>query len=78
MVLEEWGLSPDQVIVVGDTLNTDIAGAHSAGMRGVWIDRGRVNPWSKNDEHRDHIVPDATIQQLADLPALLAGGFTPG
>lgn len=73
MVLEDWGLSPDQVIVVGDTLNADIAGAHSAGMRGVWIDRGRVNPWSKNEEHRDHIVPDATIQQLAELPTLLVG-----
>ena len=56
--------------MVGDTLNADVLGAHTVGMRGVWVDRGPTNPWSNNKESK-HIVPDATIQQLAELPALL-------
>ena len=58
--------------MVGDTLNADVLGAHNVGMRGVWIDRGLVNPWSRNDESVGLIVPDATIKQLAELPDLLS------
>jgi putative hydrolase of the HAD superfamily len=72
MVLDEWQLPPGQVVMVGDTLNADVLGAHHAGMRGVWIDRGLTNPWSRNHENQDHITPDATIRQLAELPAVLA------
>jgi HAD superfamily hydrolase (TIGR01662 family) len=71
MVLEQWRLPPDQVIMVGDTLNADVLGAHNADMHGVWIDRGLVNPWSNNEKSKTHIVPDATIQQLAELLDLL-------
>ena len=75
MVLEQWGLSPQQVVMVGDTLDADVLGAHIVGMHGVWVDRGPVNPWSHNEESKGHIVPDATIQQLAQLPDLMAGAF---
>jgi putative hydrolase of the HAD superfamily len=71
MVLEKWALSPQQVVMVGDTLDADVLGAQRSGMRGIWIDRGTVNPWSKNEESIGHIVPDATIQNLAELPSLL-------
>lgn len=71
MVLEDWELSPDEVIMVGDTLDADVLGAHNAGLRGVWVDRGPVNPWSNNEANKAHITPDATIQQLAELPDLL-------
>jgi HAD superfamily hydrolase (TIGR01662 family) len=73
MVLDDWGLASDEVIMVGDTLNADVLGAHNAGMRGVWVDRGSTNPWSNNEQSRDHIIPDATVQQLAELPDLLSG-----
>jgi HAD superfamily phosphatase (TIGR01668 family) len=71
-VLEHWELPPQQVVMVGDTLDADVLGAQNVGMRGVWIDRGPVNPWSNNEESRAYIAPDATIQQLAELPDLLA------
>ena len=58
------GLSPAEVIMVGDTLNADVLGAHNAGMRGVWIDRGPVSPWSNNEASKAHIQPDATLQRL--------------
>lgn len=70
-VLGDWEMLPDQVIMVGDTLDADVLGAHNVGMRGVWIDRGPVNPWSRNQDSIDDIVPDATIKQLGELPGLL-------
>jgi putative hydrolase of the HAD superfamily len=72
MLLCEWQLSPGETVMVGDTLNADVLGAHNVGMRGVWIDRGAVNPWSENEENRA-IVPDAIIQRLGQLPPLLDG-----
>lgn len=77
-LLDDWGMSPAQVIMVGDTLNADVLGAHNAGMRGIWIDRGLVNPWSNNEESREHITPDATVEQLAELPELLRDGMGDG
>jgi putative hydrolase of the HAD superfamily len=74
MLLDDWGLLPGEVIMVGDTLNADVLGAHNVGMRGVWVDRGRTNPWS-NNEGSKHIVPDATIKELAELPGLLDGDW---
>ncbi len=71
MVLDQWDMSPAQAVMVGDTLNADVLGAHHAGMRGVWIDRGLTNPWSRNQESQNHIVPDATLHHLAELPAVL-------
>jgi 2-haloacid dehalogenase len=45
----------------------DVAGARSAGLRVVWINR-----FSQHME-RLGCVPDAELQSLADLPALLTG-----
>lgn len=75
MLLDEWEMPPPEVIMVGDTLNADVLGAHNAGMCAVWIDRGPVNPWSNNEEAVDHIRPDATIRQLGGLLDLLRDGW---
>jgi putative hydrolase of the HAD superfamily len=75
LVLQEWGMRPKEVIMVGDTLNADILGAQNAGMRGVWIDRRSGSPWSNNEESKDRITPDATIEQLSELPELLDGDW---
>ncbi len=72
IVLDQWGLSPEAVVMVGDTLNADVLGAQNLGMRGIWIDRGETNPWSQNEASKATITPDATIHRLAELPQLLA------
>jgi len=69
MVLEEWRLGPDEVVMVGDTLEADIQGARLAGMRGV-LALMDENP--ENEEFCHSIIPDAAIQHLAELPPLLA------
>jgi len=58
--LAALGLAADEVLHVGDSLTADVAGAHAAGIRAVWVNRhGRAAP-------RD--VPIAyQITNLADL-----------
>ncbi|MEA3345157.1 MAG: HAD family hydrolase [Chloroflexota bacterium] len=68
LVLEEWGLEPGEVVMVGNTLEADILGAQLTGMRSI-LALMDENP--ANDEVRDRIIPDATIEALAQLPPLL-------
>jgi putative hydrolase of the HAD superfamily len=77
LVLDQWGLTPDEVVMVGDTLDADVLGAHNVGMWGIWVDRGLVNPWSENEESRGKVLPNATIQRLDELPGLLEEGWGP-
>jgi len=70
IALRHWGFSPQEVAMVGDTLEADVLGGKNAGLYTIWITR-RVSP-SANPAKQDHIKPDATIQSLAELPALLA------
>ena len=65
--LECMDLPPEQVVFVGDFLRYDIAGAHAAGMKGIWK---RVA--GRPEEADDHtIVPEATITSIGELPEVL-------
>jgi putative hydrolase of the HAD superfamily len=76
MVLNEWGLLPEQAIMVGDTLEADILGAQLAGMRSVLVTM-RENP--RNTEHLD-VQPDAQVDSLSLLPQVIValGSQGPG
>lgn len=67
--LECWGLPPEQVAMVGDTLEADILGANQAGIFSIWITR-RVD-MAEAESIRAHIHPDAEIGSLAELLDLL-------
>ena len=58
-----------ETVMVGDTLEADILGAHNAGIRGIWISRRKDR--SKPIEN-PKCVPDAEIQSLLELPHLLS------
>ena len=72
--LDAWKLSPDSVVMVGDTLEADIRGAQQAGMRGVWL-RSRQDARQEGDavpsSSESPAVPDAAIEQLGQLPDCL-------
>lgn len=70
LVLSRWDLPPESVVVVGDTLNADILGAHNAGMRGILI---TADESPSNGEYRETVIPDATITALSELPGLIEG-----
>jgi FMN phosphatase YigB (HAD superfamily) len=62
------GVEPAQCLVVGDSLEADIAGARAAGMRSVWVDRDG-SP-SQGEER----APDLTVRDLRPvLTTVLAG-----
>ena len=58
------GFEPEECLMVGDSLTSDILGGKNAGLRTVW-----VNPHHKTAP--EHLKPDYEIERLADLPALL-------
>ena len=58
------GFDPNECLMVGDSLTSDILGGKRAGLRTVW-----VNPHHKTAP--EDLKPDYEIEYLADLPALL-------
>ncbi|HEX8222085.1 MAG TPA: HAD-IA family hydrolase [Chloroflexia bacterium] len=66
--LDCLGLEPGETAFVGDFRRYDIAGAHAAGMKGIWK---RIE--GRPDEVDDPgIVPDATITTIGELPEALS------
>ncbi len=67
--LDQWGIGPNEAVMVGDMLGADVLGAKNAGLRSVWatMQAGR----SANEAHLDTLVPDATIASLSELMPLL-------
>jgi HAD superfamily hydrolase (TIGR01458 family) len=68
--LAELGAKPEDAVMVGDDVESDVGGAKAAGLRGVLVRTGKF---------RDETLaaadpkPDAVIDSIADLPELLAG-----
>lgn len=62
MGVEALDLPPQQVVVVGDSLEKDILPAQEAGCQTVWL---RGQGWT--DEEPDSIAADAVISDLAEL-----------
>ena len=66
VVERELGLGPEVCVLVGDHPVNDVAGAHGAGWRSVWLDRdGAVS--FPDDGPR----PDAVVATLTELPEVL-------
>ncbi|MDB5083164.1 MAG: phosphatase-like protein, partial [Bacilli bacterium] len=57
-------LRPDEAVMVGDKLTTDILGANRAGIRSIWINRHEMM-------RSDEIVPDYEISNLRELVGIL-------
>jgi HAD superfamily hydrolase (TIGR01458 family) len=65
----ELGVPSDQIAVVGDDLESDVAGARQSGMLGVAVRTGKYRP---QDEDRAQAAADVVLDSLADLPSGLA------
>lgn len=63
--VERAGVSPHEVLHVGDHPEIDVAGAQDAGLHAVWVNRN-------GDAWPDHLrEPDAEIRTVAELLPLL-------
>jgi putative hydrolase of the HAD superfamily len=58
-------LPASEAVMVGDTPETDVRGAHRAGLRAVWLNRGHRD-WPGNLAR-----PDAVIEDLGQLLRVL-------
>ena len=64
-ILNDLGLPPEQVVMVGDHYQADVLSPTAAGLRAVWFNR--LSDEQRRDEHI------RTIHALEELPAVLAG-----
>jgi len=62
------GVRASETAVVGDDLESDVGGGQAVGMKGVLVRTGKFRP---EDLERSAIRPDAALDSLARLPALL-------
>lgn len=65
--LRSMGVRPEEAIMVGDDIESDIAGAQAAGIRAVLVRTGKFRP----ADLEGAIFPDAVIDSIAELPELL-------
>jgi FMN phosphatase YigB (HAD superfamily) len=59
------GARPEEAFMVGDRLDADILGAKRLGMRAVWRR-------TEHDQAKVDVEPDATVDDLTQLPAIVA------
>lgn len=60
----QLGLRPNEVVMVGDDVRSDVEGAQRAGLTGVLVRTGKFSPTDLGSG----IVPDAVLDSIADLP----------
>jgi FMN hydrolase / 5-amino-6-(5-phospho-D-ribitylamino)uracil phosphatase len=65
-VQQQAGINAGQMVHVGDDPVQDVAGAKSAGVAAVWLNRGQQR-WRLPE-----CEPDAEIASLSELPALIS------
>ncbi|KLV04457.1 HAD family hydrolase [Photobacterium aquae] len=64
--LDLVGAFPEEVLHIGDSLSSDIAGANRMGIKSVWVDA------SGEGIAGSDIVPTYTVRSAAELPLILA------
>ncbi len=64
MFFNDHGLSPSEVLVVGDRIEIDIEGGHAAGARTALVLTGIA---TKEDVRRARRKPDLVLREFADL-----------
>ena len=68
LALTDMGLHPDEVVMIGDDIYTDIAGAQQAGITGILVKTGKFCDECLQDSG---IHPDAVIGSIADLDRIV-------
>ena len=65
MALDQWGYLPDEIAMVGDRLDADIGGARPLGIFTIWNKRRTKNVGGHSQ------IPDAIVENLSEIPALI-------
>ena len=68
IALDDIGLAPHEVVMVGDDIDVDVEGSQMAGMVGILVKTGK---YRQQYAEASAIKPDALIESIVDLPVLL-------
>ncbi len=63
IALAQWNISPNEAVMIGDSLEADIFGAKSLGMQTIWLTRRA----QFKDEDMRRIQPDFSLRKLNEL-----------
>jgi putative hydrolase of the HAD superfamily len=72
LVLEQWQIDPDSVVMIGDRLEADILGAQSAGIHQIWL-----KPEAEGSAETQ-IIPEKVTRKLVKIPGLIREFETKG
>lgn len=64
MALEHMNVRPEEAVLVGDDIQSDVGGAQNAGIMGILATSGK---YREGDEKRFGVTPDARIKSIADV-----------
>ncbi|WP_178075737.1 HAD-IIA family hydrolase [Paenibacillus oralis] len=71
--MKQCGVSPENCVMVGDNLDTDILGSIRAGLKSVWITNCSVdNPYTPSRERITGIHPDIVVNSMEELYRIVA------
>lgn len=65
--LAHWNATPEEAVMIGDSLEADIDGAKQAGLTAIWLTRRA----QFKDEDMRRIKPDFSLRKLLELPPTL-------
>lgn len=66
--LDALGIRPEEAVMIGDDLESDVGGGQAAGMRGILVRTGKHRA---EEAARSSVRPDAVLGSLAELVRLL-------
>lgn len=68
LALAELELAAEDVIMVGDDIDSDVGGAKEAGMRGILVKTGKYRPELADDSD---VEPDRILESVVDIAEIL-------
>lgn len=74
LIADAWQIAPREIVMVGDSPQYDILGAHRAGMRAILIDHNENFSWQKIPADRANdpaLRADAVVKTLAEVPSVI-------
>jgi HAD superfamily hydrolase (TIGR01509 family) len=65
MVLDQWQVNPESIVMIGDRLEADILGAQNTGIHQIWLKpEAEVSTATQ-------IIPEKVTGKLVDIPGLI-------
>jgi HAD superfamily hydrolase (TIGR01458 family) len=72
LALKDMNLDPEQVVMIGDDINSDVGGAQQAGMRGILVKTGK---YREDIVKQSAVRPDLIIDSVADIRKIVRVGY---